>query len=152
MPDGSYKYISPSCKRLTGYTSSWIKNEKREIRKHSETGARLARFFPELHSIADYILMHHERYDGGGYPLSQKGAQIPMAISIISIAVAFIAMTIDRPFCRAMTTETAIAEIKRCASSQFDPILVDTLIELKFLKFLGLFCYLMACYNLEYNQ
>lgn len=101
--------------------------EMTTMQKHAEIGYNLARFFPELYPIADHILMHHERWDGRGYPLGKKENQISLVSGIISIAVAYVAMTTDRPFRDAMSIEAAMGEIERCAGTQFDPALVEVL-------------------------
>lgn len=99
------------------------------MRKHTEIGYRIALASPELHTIAPYILTHHERWDGNGYPNGVKGDDIPLLARILSIVDAFDAMTQDRVYRRGMDTEDAIKELRRCAGSQFDPTLVDLFIQ-----------------------
>ncbi|MBC7335022.1 MAG: HD domain-containing protein, partial [Clostridia bacterium] len=74
---------------------------------------------------ADLILKHHERWDGTGYPLGLKGDEIPVECRILAIADAFDAMTSRRPYREPVPVEAALAELKRCAGSQFDPHLVE---------------------------
>ncbi|SHM79299.1 PAS domain S-box-containing protein/diguanylate cyclase (GGDEF) domain-containing protein [Caldanaerovirga acetigignens] len=101
-----------------------------EMRKHPETGYRIARTMPELAPIAEYILSHHERWDGKGYPQGLKGKEIPLLSRILAVADAFDAMTNDRPYRKAMSREEAIAEIKRNAGTQFDPEVVRAFIQI----------------------
>ncbi len=97
------------------------KEEWLEMKKHPEMGYRIAMSTPELAPIAEYILNHHERWDGAGYPYGRKGEEIPLLSRIISIADSFDAMTSDRPYRKAMTMEEAKAEIRRNSGTQFDP-------------------------------
>ena len=87
--------------------------EWEEMKKHPEIGHRIAQSTPELASIAEYILCHHERWDGRGYPRGIKGEEIPQLSRILAVADAFDAMTNDRTYRKAMSREDAIAEIKR---------------------------------------
>jgi len=102
--------------------------EKLIIRQHSEKGFRIALASSELSTIADLILKHHENWDGSGYPLGLKGSEIPIECRILNLADAYDAMTNDRPYRKAMKTEAALEEIRACAGKQFDPELVDLLI------------------------
>ncbi len=95
------------------------------VRQHCEIGHRIASSVPELEAIADLILMHHERWDGQGYPLGLSGWDIPLACRILAIADVYDVMTSDRPYRQAMSREEAIAELKRCTRTQFDPELMD---------------------------
>lgn len=101
-----------------------------EIKKHPEVGYRIAKSSPELSSIADFILCHHERWDGNGYPQGLKGEDIPLLSRIIAIVDSFDAMTQDRPYRTKMTKEQALEEIRRNAGTQFDPLLAQLFIEL----------------------
>ncbi|MEI8201153.1 MAG: HD domain-containing phosphohydrolase [Eubacteriales bacterium] len=92
-----------------------------EIKKHPEIGFRIAQATSELVPIAQYVLCHHERWDGKGYPQGLKGEDIPLLSRILSIVDSFDAMTNDRAYREAMSKEEAIEEIKRCAGTQFDP-------------------------------
>jgi len=92
-----------------------------EIKKHPEVGYRIANSTPELRHIADFILCHHERWDGKGYPQGLSGKEIPLVSRIISIVDAYDAMTQDRAYRKAMPKEEAIAEIIKNAGTQFDP-------------------------------
>ena len=92
-----------------------------EMKKHPEIGYRIAMASPELMSIANYILCHHERWDGKGYPQGLKGKQIPLLSRIISVIDAFDAMTQDRPYRQALSMEEALEEIRVNAGTQFDP-------------------------------
>lgn len=94
------------------------------IRKHPEIGYRIAVSSPEMAPIAEAILHHHERWDGKGYPLGFKGEEIPLLSRIIAIADAYDVMVNGRPYQPAIDPQKAWEEIKRCAGTQFDPILV----------------------------
>ncbi|MDZ7836914.1 MAG: diguanylate cyclase [Actinomycetota bacterium] len=92
-----------------------------EMRKHPEVGFRIAQATSELIPIAKYILCHHERWDGKGYPQGFKGEEIPLLSRILSIVDAYDAMTNDRAYRSAMTKEEAMEEIRANAGTQFDP-------------------------------
>jgi len=99
--------------------------EWKVMRTHSSIGERIALEATEIKDIAHLILKHHERWDGTGYPLGLKEEDIPVECRILAIADTFDAMTNDRPYRAALTQEQAVAEIKRCSGSQFDPVLVE---------------------------
>jgi HD-GYP domain-containing protein (c-di-GMP phosphodiesterase class II) len=96
-----------------------------EMQRHCEIGHRIAQTAPELVPIADWILKHHEWWNGHGYPLGLKGEEIPLECRILAIADAFDAMTSVRPYRQSFTCQEALNELKRCSGSQFDPVLVS---------------------------
>lgn len=96
-----------------------------EMKKHPEIGYRIALSLPELNQVAKFILCHHERFDGNGYPRGIKGKEIPLMARIVSVADAFDAMTSDRPYRKAMPKEEAIKEILKNSGTQFDPGVVE---------------------------
>lgn len=99
-------------------------DEWRIMRSHCQKGYEIAKASPELSGIAKLILHHHERWDGKGYPEGLSGQQIPLLSRIISIVDAYDAMTHDRPYRKAISSEAAKAELARNAGTQFDPELV----------------------------
>lgn len=99
--------------------------EWEQMKKHPETGATILNQIRLLGRDVDVILHHHERWNGGGYPDYMKGTAIPLGARLIAIADAYEAMTSARPYrSRILTREEALAELDRCAGSQFDPELV----------------------------
>jgi len=100
-----------------------------EMKKHPEVGFRIAQATSELVPIAKYILCHHERWDGKGYPQGLIGEKIPLLSRIVAIADSFDAMTNDRAYRVAMTKEEAIEEIRRNSGTQFDPEVTRVFIE-----------------------
>jgi len=92
-----------------------------EIKRHPEIGYRIAQSSAELKDVSEYILCHHESWDGNGYPQGLKGDAIPLLSRIISIIDAYDAMTQDRPYRKAMSPEAALNEIRINAGTQFDP-------------------------------
>lgn len=104
--------------------------EMNEMKRHTEIGYSIATSSLELAHISDWILKHHERWDGNGYPFKLKGKEIPLQCRILSIVDAFDAMTNNRPYRKALSHEIAIKEIIRCRGTQFDPELVDLFVNL----------------------
>lgn len=97
-------------------------DERRLIERHPQHGAQILREVPYLDGVAfDVVIAHHERWDGGGYPLGLCGTGIPLAARIFALADAFDAMTNDRPYRAALPRADALAELERCAGVQFDP-------------------------------
>lgn len=104
--------------------------EWEEMRKHPEIGCHIVSNIPELSGIAEYILYHQERWDGKGYPFGLRGEEIPILCRILAIADAYDAMTTDRVYRQAMTTEEAIAEIRNNINTQFDPVVAAVFLHL----------------------
>jgi diguanylate cyclase (GGDEF)-like protein/PAS domain S-box-containing protein len=104
--------------------------ERVEMQRHSEIGFRIAQSAPDLAPIADWVLKHHEAWDGTGYPLGLQGEDIPLECRILAVADAYDAMTSDRPYRKAMPHEQAAAELRRCAGGQFDPQVVEQFVDL----------------------
>ncbi|MFZ5645746.1 MAG: PAS domain S-box protein [Bacillota bacterium] len=104
--------------------------EKSEMQRHSEIGHRIAQSLPDMTPIADWILKHHEWWNGGGYPLGLKSDQIPLECRILAIADAYDAMTSDRPYRKAMSRAEALKELEKHAGVQFDPQLVMLFVQM----------------------
>lgn len=102
--------------------------EMLKIRQHCEVGYRIAMFVPNLVPVADFILKHHEWWDGSGYPLGLKGEEIPMECRMLAIVDAYDAMTSDRPYRKALDYTSAVSELRRASGTQFDPALVERFI------------------------
>lgn len=103
--------------------------EKLEFQKHCEIGYRIAMSSPDLAHLADMILMHHEWWNGQGYPLAVKGEDIPYECRILAIVDAYVQMIDEEG--KGLSKEQALKEIEKMAGIQFDPILVE-----KFLAFM----------------
>ena len=107
-----------------------LTDEEWEIMKsHTEKGYRIASASKELQSIAEYILHHHERWDGNGYPSGLKGEEIPLLSRIITVVDSHDVMVHDRPYHKAMSHEQAVEELLRCSGTQFDPHLVQVFLK-----------------------
>ena len=103
--------------------------ELAEIRTHPVAGARLIEGVDDLRPALPYVLHHHERWDGAGYPHGLAGEEIPIEARLLGVADAFDAMTSVRSYRPALSVEQALAELQRCAGSQFDPELAGTFVE-----------------------
>ena len=106
-----------------------IDEEWAEMQRHPEVGYRITQASPELRHISDYILCHHERYDGTGYPQGLAGENIPLLSRILAVVDAYDAMTEDRAYRKAMSKKEAVAEILNGAGTQFDPLIAKTFVE-----------------------
>ena len=95
------------------------------MKTHSAEGAWIVAKFGRLREAVPIIRHHHERWDGGGYPDGLAGAGIPLEAAIVGLADSWDAMTTDRPYHRALTTEEALAEIRGGRGKQFAPVVVD---------------------------
>ncbi|HHW40323.1 MAG TPA: diguanylate cyclase [Syntrophomonadaceae bacterium] len=104
--------------------------EMKQIRRHPEVGYRIALSSGELAPIAPLILQHHEWWDGRGYPQGLRGNEIHILSRILAIADAYDAMTSDRPYRPALTSQEAHEELRKGAGSQFDPELVQIFLKL----------------------
>jgi putative nucleotidyltransferase with HDIG domain len=98
------------------------------MREHPVIGERILRAIPGMGSVARIVRHEHERFDGGGYPDRLAGEAIPLGSRIILACDAYHAMTSDRPYRAGMGHEYAVAELVRCAGSQFDPRIVAALV------------------------
>jgi HD-GYP domain-containing protein (c-di-GMP phosphodiesterase class II) len=104
--------------------------EQAAVQRHPRTGAAIVWRVASLRAAVPAILFHHERWDGRGYPAGRAGAAIPAEARVLAVADAFDAMTSDRAYRSALTVEAALAEIERCAGSQFDPEVALAFLEL----------------------
>ncbi len=105
-------------------------DEWEKMKRHSEIGYRIAETSPELIHISKYILFHHERWDGTGYPQGLKGDEIPILSRIIAVVDAYDVITNARVYKDPISHDEALKEIKRCSGSQFDSEIVSKFIEL----------------------
>ncbi len=101
------------------------------MKQHCEIGARLTQSIPEFVRVSDYILSHHERWDGDGYPRSLRGEEIPLLSRILCIVDAFDAMTSNRAYREPVSSQAAVQELLDNAGSQFDPELVQLFVNEK---------------------
>jgi HD-GYP domain-containing protein (c-di-GMP phosphodiesterase class II) len=95
--------------------------ERIHVRGHPLAGARLIRPFTALHPALPYVLFHHERWDGHGYPSGRAREQIPTGARIVAVADAFDAMISVRPYRAPLSVRDALTELEDGAGTQFDP-------------------------------
>lgn len=100
------------------------------MKTHVNIGAEILKDFTLVPHVVDGAKYHHERYDGKGYPNGLKGEEIPLNARIIGIADAFDAMTANRVYRTAQNMDYVIEELHRCKGTQFDPCLVEIMLEL----------------------
>jgi diguanylate cyclase (GGDEF)-like protein len=103
--------------------------EWEKLKRHPEIGYRILSSVNDMAEMAQYVLAHHERWDGTGYPKGLKKKEIPLKSRIIAIADAFDAMISDRAYRSALSKEAAVEELVKNAGTQFDPELVKIFIE-----------------------
>ena len=106
-------------------SEEWI-----EVKRHCEIGYRIALSASDLIPVADWILKHHEWWNGDGYPLGIKGEEIPIECRILAITEAYEAMTSVRPYRRAFSHGEAVAELLRHSGTQFDPELLEKFVQM----------------------
>jgi diguanylate cyclase (GGDEF)-like protein/PAS domain S-box-containing protein len=105
-------------------------DEYEQMQQHTEIGYRIARAATDLQPIADWILKHHEWWNGAGYPLGLKGDEIPLECRILAIVDAFDAIISVRPYRAARSVAEALQELELNAGIQFDPFLVEIFVQM----------------------
>lgn len=100
------------------------------IKRHPQIGYGILQDIPTLQDVLPGVLHHHERWDGRGYPSGLSGEQIPLQARIIAVADTFDAMSSTRSYRPAMPREKVLAELQRCAGTQFDPALIPAFLRL----------------------
>jgi diguanylate cyclase (GGDEF)-like protein len=95
------------------------------VRRHTLVGERIVRAAPALAHVADLVRSSHERFDGTGYPDGLAGARIPLGSRVVAVCDAYDAMTSTRVYRSSVAPAEALAELRRCAGTQFDPVVVD---------------------------
>jgi HD-GYP domain-containing protein (c-di-GMP phosphodiesterase class II) len=98
------------------------------MKKHPEYGWAVVRLLPDFERASLFVLHHHERWDGGGYPAGLKGSETPLPARIVSVIDAFDAMTSNRPYRKGLPFEEAIRRLVTSKHTQFDPEVVDCFI------------------------
>ncbi|MDP4159756.1 MAG: diguanylate cyclase [Bacillota bacterium] len=104
-------------------------DEWEEIKRHPEIGYRILSAVNEMSEIAEYVLCHHEKWNGMGYPKGLKGETIPLQARIIAIADAYDAMTSERSYRSALPEVIALEELRKNAGIQFDPEILSVFIK-----------------------
>ena len=117
IPDSILRKPTPLDEREWGF-----------MRRHTVLGERIVAAAPSLASVGRLIRASHERWDGGGYPDGLAGQSIPLAARIIFACDAYDAITADRPYSPARGRDTALEELRRAAGSQFDPMVVRSVV------------------------
>jgi len=99
--------------------------ERQTLAEHPEIGVRMLRPIEYVGSVRETVLAHHEHWDGSGYPRGLRGEEIPLGARVIAVVDAYESMVSGRPWRSSRTPEDAVAELRRFAGSQFDPLVVD---------------------------
>jgi len=100
------------------------------MQKHPEYGWAIVRLFPEFERASLFVLHHHERVDGKGYPARLSGSDIPIGGRIVCVIDAFDAMTSNRPYRQGLPFEEAIRRLAESSGTQFDPAVVDCFVRI----------------------
>jgi HD-GYP domain-containing protein (c-di-GMP phosphodiesterase class II) len=100
------------------------------MRNHPSYSVDILEPLSDMESLIHAIKFHHERYDGKGYPSGIRGNNIPLEARILCVADAYDAMLSDRPYRRGMEKEEALEELRDNSGTQFDPLVVDTLLNI----------------------
>jgi len=116
MPSRSSSRVSPAA------------SERLVLERHPQIGFRMLDSLG-VDPVADLVLHHHERWDGAGYPDGLHGESIPLGARIIFVTDAYDAMTSDRIYRPKRSSQAALAELERCAGTQFDPGIVAAFVE-----------------------
>lgn len=103
----------------------WSAEERRDVEGHPQAGVQMLRSIEFASKVNDIILGHHEHWDGRGYPRGLSGEQIPLSARVLAVVDAWESMTAGRPYREPVAESEALAEIRRCAGSQFDPRVVE---------------------------
>ena len=101
-----------------------------QMKKHPTIGARILQDVKQIQDIIPGVMHHHERYDGKGYPANLAAQDIPLMGRIICLADCFDAMTSTRTYRKALPLEAALADIRRCSGTQFDPSLTEAFLRI----------------------
>jgi len=100
------------------------------IKTHVDNSIEMIRYLPYMEYLVPFVVGHHERWDGKGYPRGLKGEENPIQGRILAVVDAFDAMTSDRPYRKGMPVEEAVRRLRESAGTQFDSVLVDFFVEL----------------------
>jgi putative nucleotidyltransferase with HDIG domain len=103
--------------------------EAEEMRQHPAIGAAIVQHVKSLSSVVPVVLYHQEKFDGSGYPQGLKGKEIPLGARIIAVTDAYHAMTSHRPYRQSLGHAHAVAELRRCAGTHFDPDVVEAFLQ-----------------------
>jgi len=113
-------------KKIDRFTS----DEYEMVRQHPINSATILQPLSSINNLIDYVIHHHERYDGKGYPDGIAGEDISLGARILCVADSFDAMVSERPYRKSMTIEEAFQELEKCSGSQFDPKIVKLFIKI----------------------
>jgi len=102
--------------------------EEDQVKRHPEIGARMLDSVPDLGHLLPYVLHHHERFDGTGYPHGLCEEAIPIEARLLAAADALEAMTSNRPYREGLEAPTAMGELMELSGAQFDPEIVDAMV------------------------